>query len=89
MKLFPFYDVAENAEEKMHQGWTIFQQWQCAHCKAKQTMADPNHFYMRGICEECSKETDIREDGCNFMAVGGVLGDKVIDIIQDIEKKAQ
>jgi hypothetical protein len=72
MKLFPFYDVASNAEEKIADGWTIFQQWTCEHCGAKQTMPDADKFYKLGICEECKKQTNIERAGCNFMATLGI-----------------
>lgn len=71
MKLSPFYTVVANADQRMKDGWTIFQQWNCAHCGAKQTMPDENHFYKLGRCEECGGTTNIEHDGCNFMAVSG------------------
>lgn len=79
MRLAPFDEVSANAYAKSKQGFFIYQQWLCAHCKTKQTMPDANVFYTRGICEECKQETDIKKDGCNFMAViGGDLAD-IID----------
>ena len=69
MKLHPFYEVAENAKNKMDEGAEVFQQWNCAHCGSKQQMPDPGVFYKLGICEECKKTTDIETDGCNFCAV--------------------
>jgi len=70
MNLYPFKDVVANAERKIAQGWTVYQQFNCAHCGAKQTMDDPNKFYLTGRCEECGKITDIEKDGMNFMATG-------------------
>lgn len=46
----------------------LFQQFQCAKCKAKQTMPDPNILYQTGKCEECGHVTNIMKDGCNYMA---------------------
>jgi DNA-directed RNA polymerase subunit RPC12/RpoP len=69
MKVSPFYEVVGNAEKRMADGWTIYQQFNCAKCGTKQTMPDANKFYMRGTCEECGHETNIAKDGCNFMAV--------------------
>ena len=71
MKVSPFDEVVANAEERMRDGWTIYQQFNCAHCGVKQTMPDANKFYTRGLCEECGKETNIMKDGCNFMATSG------------------
>lgn len=68
MRLHPFEEVATNAFLQHRKGATIYQQFLCAHCGVKQTMGDPNIFYERGTCEECGKETNIRADGCNFMA---------------------
>jgi len=67
MKLHPFDEVAKTAFEKMQQGATIWQQFNCAKCGIKQTMAEANRFFTRGICEECGHETDIKRNGCNVM----------------------
>jgi DNA-directed RNA polymerase subunit RPC12/RpoP len=72
MNLHPFWDVVSNAEKKMEEGWTVYQQFNCAKCGTKQTMPDEDKFYKRGRCEECGHETDIEKDGCNFMAVSGM-----------------
>lgn len=71
MKLHPFDDVVKNATAKIADGWTVYQQFNCAKCGAKQTMPDENRFYIAGRCEECDHVSDLRKDGCNFMAVGG------------------
>ena len=68
MNLHPFYEVAKNADSKIGEGWTVYQQFNCAHCGQKQTMSDANVFHKKGNCEECGKVTDIERDGCNFMA---------------------
>jgi rRNA maturation protein Nop10 len=65
----PFDEVVANAERQIDHGWTVYQQFNCAHCGEKQTMSDPNKFFTQGKCEECGRVTDIRADGCNFMAV--------------------
>jgi DNA-directed RNA polymerase subunit RPC12/RpoP len=69
MNVSPFNEVVANAEKRMADGWTIYQQFNCAKCGTKQTMPDANKFYTRGRCEECGHETNIQADGCNFMAV--------------------
>lgn len=68
MNLHPFATVCANADKKIAEGWEVYQQWNCAHCGTKQTMPDPNKFFTSGRCEECDLITDIRRDGCNFMA---------------------
>ena len=72
MKLHPFDDVIANMEERIAQGYTVYQQWNCEHCGAKQTMPDANHVYTMGDCEECGKRTDIEKNGMNFMATIGI-----------------
>jgi hypothetical protein len=67
MKLHPFDDVAAYAAKWIAQGATIFQQFNCAHCGAKQTMDVPNKFFEQGKCEECGKVTNIKRKGCNFL----------------------
>lgn len=72
MKLHPFYEVASEAMKWVNKGGRVYQQFNCAHCGAKQTMDNPNVFYKAGICEECGKETNIEKDGCNYMMHLGV-----------------
>jgi hypothetical protein len=72
MKLSPFYDVVRHAEVKMNAGWTVYQQWNCWHCGAKQTMPDADTFYKFGRCEECQQITNIEQHGCNFMATKSI-----------------
>jgi hypothetical protein len=72
MKLHPFDKCAAAAFEVMDKkGATIFQQFNCAKCGTKQTMSEKDKFFTRGICEECGAETDIEQDGCNYMVVFG------------------
>lgn len=73
MKLYPFDDCAAAAafELMTEHGAIIRQQFNCAVCGVKQTMAEENKFFTRGICEECGAETDIKRDGCNYMVIYG------------------
>ena len=71
MKLGPWDDVIKHADDRIKAGWLVYQQWQCSHCGAKQTMPDENKFYTHGICEECDSLTDIKANGMNFMATIG------------------
>lgn len=74
MKLYPFHEVAKNAESKMREGWAVHQQFNCAGCGAKQTMPDANKFHHKGRCEQCGHVTNILADGCNFMAIMDMKG---------------
>jgi hypothetical protein len=67
----PFLAVYQAAVELVDQGATVFQQWECMGCGAKQTMDEPNKFFTSGLCEECKQTTDFMKDGCGFMAVFG------------------
>ena len=76
MKLHPWGEVIQQAERYMAEGFTIYQQFNCAHCGVKQTMDAPNTFYMLGKCQECGKETNIRMDGHNYMLMASSRGGK-------------
>jgi transcription elongation factor Elf1 len=67
MKLHPWGEVIEAAKVFIEQGHEVHQQFNCEHCGVKQTMAEPNKFYMLGTCEECGKQTNIRMNGCNYL----------------------
>jgi hypothetical protein len=69
MRLYPFYAVVKQAEDAMHKGGTVYQQFNCANCGTKQTIDNPNVFHKTGQCEECGAITDIEKDGANFMVM--------------------
>ena len=74
MKLHPFDACVKRAEELMQRGATIYQQFNCAQCGAKQTMGTPNVFFEKGACDQCQAVTNIRANGCNYavhMMIGG------------------
>lgn len=72
MKLHPWNDVLEQANELAKTGADVYQQFNCEHCGTKQTMSRPNSFHRTGICEECGKITNIEKNGMNFMLhIGG------------------
>lgn len=65
---YPLHEVAKGAEKKMEEGWTVFQKFSCRSCGSRQTMGTPNQFFTKGTCQECGAVTDIRIQGCNYMA---------------------
>jgi transcription elongation factor Elf1 len=69
MRLYPFDEVAIDAEERVRAGHTIHQQFECEHCGVKQTMAEENQMFTTGKCEECGGITNIRSKGCNYLLV--------------------
>jgi hypothetical protein len=67
MKLHPFKECAERADQLIDKyGCEVFQQFNCAHCGAKQTMEQANTFFKYGECEECGAWTNVEADGCNY-----------------------
>jgi hypothetical protein len=67
MNLYPFQECADRADMLIRDGAQVFQQWLCEHCGVKQTMPDPDKFYVLGKCEECGRTTNIVKNGCNYM----------------------
>ena len=66
---YPFDEICKAVEEKIKQGVKCFQKFTCEKCGSRQTIDEPNTFYTEGECEECKHVTNIKERGCNFMAV--------------------
>jgi hypothetical protein len=78
VKLYPWDEVIDRVDELIKRGADVYQQFNCEHCGAKQTMDTPNVFHESGICEECRKLTDIKKHGVNFMIhVGAGVGTSV------------
>jgi hypothetical protein len=71
MSDFPFDDVVKEAVTRIQHGATVHQKFTCANCGTRQTMAEPNKFFLKGICEECKHETDIGKTGCNYLVMFG------------------
>lgn len=68
----PFYEVATQAQEQMAKGHSIHQKFTCGRCSSRQTMAEPNKFFLVGLCEACGYETDLETTGCNYVLVARV-----------------
>ncbi len=69
MKLHPFMECVEAAVKILESGGTVFQEFNCSGCGAKQIMGEPNRFYKTATCEECGHVTDIEKDGCNYLVI--------------------
>lgn len=65
----PFDEVCEVVEELAKKGVQCYQKFTCAKCGARQTMEEAIVFYTEGSCEECKHVTNIKERGCNYMAI--------------------
>lgn len=69
---YPFYEVATEAQQQMARGHSIHQKFTCGRCSSRQTMAEPNKFFIKGLCESCGYETDLEVTGCNYVLVARV-----------------
>ena len=72
MKLHPFKEVCAEVDRLVQDGFSVYQQFNCQHCGAKQTMDVANVFHKKGICEECDSLTDIEKDGCNYLLIASL-----------------
>lgn len=72
MKLRPFTEALESAEQYLNSGATIHQRFACEAC-GEDTLGieEPNTFYTHGKCDKCLHITDLRKTGCNFLVVLG------------------
>jgi hypothetical protein len=68
----PFNECVKLAIPFIKRGATIYQKFTCQHCGARQTMTEPNKFFISGRCEECGGMTDIEARGCDFMMHVGI-----------------
>jgi hypothetical protein len=72
IKLRPFHDVLARADSILargEKGTTIYQRWQCEHCRADQVMDNPNIFFKTGICLKCHERTEIDRVGCDLIVL--------------------
>jgi hypothetical protein len=67
----PFDSVLRKAGKLIEEGATVYQKFTCAGCGQRLGMDEPNTFHTKGSCDQCSTITDIKKQGCNFMAVFG------------------
>lgn len=67
---YPFYEIAAAVEQLAAKGWQCFQKFTCANCSNRLTMDKPNVLYKTGTCDVCGHETNIEENGCNYLLVG-------------------
>lgn len=64
-----FYEAVKAAQQAVERGKgcaLTFQQWRCAHCNHKNTMAEANTFFIAGHCDRCDHLTDMLTRGCGF-----------------------
>jgi hypothetical protein len=66
---FPLNEVADKAAAVIKVGATVLQKFTCDKCGSRQTMDQPNTFFLRGSCEECGYVTDIEAKGCNYVII--------------------
>lgn len=68
---YPFDDVVKNATAQINEGAKVYQKFTCVGCGARLGLDEPNVFHTKGTCDQCDAVTDIRKQGCNFMAIFG------------------
>jgi hypothetical protein len=70
MKLRPFDEVIESAEQYRACGATVHQRFQCEACKDDTLgIEEPNTFHTKGHCDRCGHITDLEKTGCNFLVI--------------------
>lgn len=83
----PFEEVAETANARIKEGWTIFQKFTCQNCRRRITIGVPNAFFAIGHCEECGHDSDLMENGCNYLAAMGGSAEEILTKILNPEKE--
>ena len=63
----PFNEVADEAEQYIKVGATVYFKFTCEHCSSRQTFTERNTLYETGKCEECGHITSLVSCGCGFM----------------------
>jgi hypothetical protein len=66
-KDFPFDEICQAADQKVKEGFEVYQKFTCAGCGQRLTIDVPNHFHRTGTCDRCPAVTDIEKQGCNYM----------------------
>lgn len=66
---YPLAECCATAEKLVARGALCFQKFTCEECGSRQTIDEPNKFYVSGRCEECSHVTDIAARGCNYVVI--------------------
>jgi len=66
---YPFEDIVKAAEQVIADGGTVYQKFTCAGCGNRLTCDNPNTFTEMGTCDNCPAITNIKAQGCNYMAV--------------------
>jgi hypothetical protein len=73
MKLVPFQQAVEEANEWLKQGVTVYQRFACEGC-GNDTLGidEPNVFYKSGQCDLCGHITDLEKTGCNYLVLAAI-----------------
>jgi len=82
---YPLQECAKAADRLVKAGATVYQKFTCQNCKARQTIDEPNRFYMSASCQECGHVTDITKSGCNYMVHAS--GDAQVAVLREMFRK--
>jgi len=66
----PFEEIVFYINYLASKGWECYQKFSCEKCHARLTVDEANTIYETGTCDQCGHVSDIRKNGCNYLAVG-------------------
>ena len=64
----------------------LYQKFTCAGCGERLGIDEPNVFYEQGTCDRCDAVTDIKRQGCNYMAMWSLDDEKIVRMPQTREE---
>jgi hypothetical protein len=80
-------ECERQAQRLIAEGGMVFQKFTCDHCGSRQTMPEPNKFYIGGNCEACGKPTDIARKGCGFALIMSTDMPRLKQLVADWNRK--
>jgi hypothetical protein len=73
----PVEEIAGQAVVQIDRGFRVWQKWTCPNCGSRQTMDEPDTFYLSGSCQNCGKVSKIHV--CGFMLASRGAGADMIE----------
>lgn len=66
----PWSTVIAKAEQLINANPHIllYQKFTCQKCLSRQIIDEPNKFYTQGQCQECNHISELRVQGCGYLA---------------------
>lgn len=66
---FPFEEICAAAEQKLKEGFEVYQKFSCGKCGQRLTMPENGKFHRTGSCDKCGHITNIEKQGCNYLLI--------------------